>query len=544
MDGPAVDGLARREGPGGERPRSRGSILRRVRFAVAGIASLAAVVSAIAQQQGGVPPPPFPPENPITEAKRVLGKILFWDEQVSSHNTVACGTCHRPLDGGTDGRVAVNSGPDTIFPSPDDIFGSPGVVSRDAAGNVVNDPVFGFGVQVTPRSANTAIMAAYAPEMFWDGRARPTFLNPETGTPSIQNGGALENQATAPILNSVEMAHQGRTWADVRTKLGAALPLGDATSLPPDVTSAIASHPSYASLFQAAFGDPNITGERIAFAIATYERTLVANQTPWDAFIAGNPNAMTQGQIAGWDFFRNSPCGVCHTPPFFTNQTFRNIGLRPPGEDLGRQIVTQNPIDRGRFKVPTLRNVGLKVTHMHNGRIATVQDSVLWYRPNNPARFLDNLDPILPVGVPPDVLPALVDFLSNALTDPRVAQETAPFDKPTIHGGNLPLLDVAPDTLTLSWPSLTGALRYNVYRGDLSSLRNTGTDGLPAAGFGACVSVTDPDTTDNTFVDPAMPEPGQGFFYLKSVVDSQNVERGLGATSDGRAHTVLVPCPQ
>jgi len=180
---------------------------------------------------------------------------------------------------------------------------------------------------------------------------------------------------------------------------------------------------------------------------------------------------------------------------------------------------------------------------MHNGRQATLADAVLWYRPNNPERSPDNLDPILPVPVPPNVLPALLDFLSNGLTDPRVAAESFPFDRPTLHGGDLPRLDFQADQVTLSWPPLQNAQRYPLYRGDLASLRVVGPDGLPVAGYGACVSGSDPDPADTMFADPELPSPGEGFFYLKAVVDAAGAERGLGATSAGQARAVLVPCP-
>lgn len=489
-----------------------------------------------------LPPPPVPSENPISEAKRILGKVLFWDEQLSSNGTISCGGCHRPGNGGGDPRVAVNPGLDSVTPSADDILGSPGVVHADASGLPVDDPVFGAAVQVTARAANSFLMAPYAPELFWDGRARSTFTDPESGSTSIVSGGALESQATGPILNHAEMARDARTWSDVRGKLARSLPLGDATDLPPDVSTALAGGASYPDLFQNAFGDGAISAERIAWALATYERTLVPNQSPWDRFVAGDAGAMSAGQVNGWNFFRNSPCSICHTPPFFTNQSFRNIGIRPPAEDLGRQNVSGLVQDRGRFKVPTLRNVGLKATHMHNGRIATVNDSVLWYRPNNPQRSADNLDPILPVGVPPQVLPALVDFLQNALTDPRVAAETTPFDRPRIHGGNLPVVSFATDRVTLSWPLLEGVQRYYVYRGSLASLHDLGPDGAPSAGFGTCLSTLDPNTADASLVDNETPNAGEGFFYLKSVVDGSGTERGLGATSEGRPRTVLASC--
>src|SRR4051812_31959769 len=73
-----------------------------------------------------LPPVPQPVENPITEPKRVLGKILFFEEQISSSNTVSCATCHVTARGGADPRLARNPGPDGVLNTPDDRIASPG----------------------------------------------------------------------------------------------------------------------------------------------------------------------------------------------------------------------------------------------------------------------------------------------------------------------------------------------------------------------------------------------------------------------------------
>ena len=489
-----------------------------------------------------LPPVPVPLANPITEEKRALGKILFWDEQLSGDDTVSCGTCHANGRSGTDGRVGINPGPDVVFGDADDVRGSFGVRHADVLGNPVLDAIFGLGVQVTGRSANAAIMAAYSPELFWDGRAPETFIDPQTGTTSIFNGGALESQAIAPILSSVEMGRDNREWSHVAAKLAMSEPLGHATAVPPDVVPLIAAHPTYGELFQAAFGDPAVTAERIAKAIATYERTLVPNQTPWDRFVAGIPGAMTPGQTAGWNFFRGSPCAACHTPPTFSNFTYRNIGVRPPTEDPGRQNVTGLPGDRGRFKVPTLRGVGLKTTYMHNGVFSNLPDVVAHYRPGNPAIFLDNIDPILPVPVPPAVGPALIDFLANALTDPRVAAQTFPFDQPTLHAGGLQRLNFDPDKTTMRWPSLLGVPSYVMYRGSIADLVDFNADGLPDSGYGVCITDLDPNPADSIFVDAELPTEGQGFFYIKGVRDG-GIVRGLGVTSAVKPRVPAAECP-
>ena len=480
-------------------------------------------------------PPPVPAENPITEQKRVLGKILFWDERVSSDNGVACGTCHQPAVGGSDPRLGLNPGPDGVTPSPDDRIGSPGVPRRDPTGRPIADPVFGFGMQVTGRAANSPIGAAYASDVFWEGRARSEFVDPETGLTAIPYGGGLESQAVGPIVSHVEMARDGRGWADVRAKLAISHPLSDATDLPADVAGALAGGATYADLFQAAFGDATVSAQRIAFAIGTYERTLVPDQTPWDRYMAGDGGAMTPLQVQGWNTFNNSLCTFCHQPPMFSDQEFHNIGIRPPDEDLGRIVVSENEVDRGRFKTPTLRNGGLKPTFMHNGRLSSIEESVLWYRTGNPDRSDDNLDSFVPVDLAEEEIPGVVDFLTHGLTDPRVAAEVFPFDRPRLHGGALPVLGFGGHDL-LQWPPLQGIQRYNVYRGTLQSLRTGG-------GYGSCASIGDPDHADAVFQDTELPAPGQGFFYLKDVVDSTGAERGLGTNGLGVPRTVLVPCP-
>ena len=84
--------------------------------------------------------------------------------------------------------------------------------------------------------------------------------------------------------------------------------------------------------------DPAITAERIAFAIASYERTLIPDQTPWDDFMQGDQQALTPGQVNGWNFFQASQCSTCHAPPMFTDQTYRNIGMRPVAEERSRLL--------------------------------------------------------------------------------------------------------------------------------------------------------------------------------------------------------------
>ncbi len=385
-----------------------------------------------------LPPVPVPAENPITEAKRVLGKMLFWDEQLSSDNTVACGTCHRPAAGGADPRVGRHTGTDkrTI----DDIWGSPGVVAMNEAGETLEHPIFGREPQVTTRIAPSNFGALWATEQFWDGRARSEFVDPLTGEVVIASGGALESQALAPLSNPVEMTRPGRTWDELTEKLEGVEPLALARNLPPDVAAAIEANPDYPSLFQVAFDDPEITPVRIAFAIATYERTLVADQTPWDRYMAGDDTALTEQAAYGWRSFQRLHCVNCHEPPLFTNNDFLNIGLRLISFDRGRQVVTGDEEDGGEMKVPSLRNVALRTRFMHTGEFNRLPEAIIFY---DSAIALPGRDEIPDVGTYFFDLSGLDNydlaaFLRNGLVDPRVANETFPFDRPTLQSEETP----------------------------------------------------------------------------------------------------------
>ena len=420
---------------------------------------------ATGQPRGGslLPPVPVPEGNPITEEKRVLGKVLFFDEQLSTDNTVACATCHQMVDGGADPRIATNPGLDGILDTPDDIRGSPGVIRQDAQTDYDPSPLFALNPQVTDRSANSVINAAYHRELFWDGRASEVLTDPDTGEVRLEAHAALESQTLGPPLNSVEMAHGGRDWAHVTAKLAHARPLALASNLPPDIADAVLDAGSYPELFARAFGDAEITAERIALAVATYERTLISDQSPWDAFVQGDTAALTATEARGWAAFQANQCAVCHTPPLFTNDEFRNIGVRPIAEDAGRQAVTGDPSDRGKFKVPGLRNTGLKRTYMHNGQFGNLTTVVGFYSGNGQAP--DNLDPVMTtIDFPPTVAADIAAFLQNGLTDPRVANGEFPFDAPDLHGRPGAPLNPQPLGPTTARPDSAGRVPQVVAR--------------------------------------------------------------------------------
>lgn len=378
-------------------------------------------------------PPPVPAQNPITAAKTNLGKTLFWDEQMSSSGTMACATCHSMPGGGGDPRAlqAVHPGVDGVFGTPDDVHGSPGVIARDANGTHVRRAPFPLRPQVSRRKAPPVLMSAYPGVQFWDGRATGTFLDPVTNQVVIPNGASLETQAAAPATNDQEMAHIGENWPAIAARIAAAKPLAIASNVPAALATWLGNR-DYPALFTEAFGTPDVTPSRILLAIATYERTLVPNQTPYDAFAAGNPGAMTQQEHRGFQLFSGPfRCVVCHTPPTFGGPGFANIGVRPINEDRGRAEVTNQPQDQGAFKIQQLRNVGQRAPFFHSGRFNTLAEVVQFY--SRGGDFHVNQDQrIAPFALLPGDVDAVVAFLSHALNDPRVAAGTGPFDHPTL----------------------------------------------------------------------------------------------------------------
>ena len=207
-----------------------------------------------------------------------------------------------------------------------------------------DDQPFSFGVdgQPTGRHTPTLINRAWGKSEFWDGRA-PT----------------LESQVVIPETNPHEM---GETTDQLVQKLQAIK--------------------GYAPLFAAAFGDSTINFERITQALANYERTIVSGDAAYDRFVAGDKSALTKEQKAGLEFFNGKgECAECHKPPFFTDESFANLGVGAANKvpDPGRADVTKKKRDLGKFKVPTLRDLARRGPYMHDGSLKTLGDVLDFY---------------------------------------------------------------------------------------------------------------------------------------------------------------------
>ncbi len=431
------------------------------------------------QCQPGYPVVPFPAENSFDEKKAMLGKILFWEEQIGELDTMACGTCHRAEAGGSDPRSATpaahRSGPDGKLDSQpgkesDDIRGSLGTPVCTSDGAIV-DPT----VQVTGRKAPTYIDAMFALEVFWDGRAGyckngeagggcfydpdlppgapPRIIGQLDVTAKRLVGGALEAQASGPPVNPVEMACESQTWGDIASKLRTVRPLAKASNIPTEMQAFIDAHgASYPAMFADVYGasnklqperdpDDSINTRRIVYAIATHERRLTSHETPWDRWNKGDPYAMSERQVRGFELFMGKGrCGVCHAPPLFTDLAFHYLGFHKPVTDEGRRAITHAQSDYGRVKTPTVRNVGLRepggLLRSGEGAGHDLQSMMGLYNEGglrSDPSVLRFLDPSLEVlGLERDEIDAMIDFMANGLSDPRVGAALPPFDHPRL----------------------------------------------------------------------------------------------------------------
>jgi cytochrome c peroxidase len=221
-----------------------------------------------------------------------------------------------------------------------------------------HNPIYGFGDNKAfsigvygregTRNSPSIYNTAYNKFQFWDGRAS-----------------SLEEQALGPIKNPVEM---NNTLENVIKYL-------NDPSQP--------NYNEYQSLFKQAFNG-EISALNIAKAIAAYERTILAFDTPYDRYLQGNSSAISESAKKGESlFFGKARCNDCHTSPLFSDNSFHNIGvpLNPvkPVNDNGRYDVTKKPEDMGKFKTPTLRNAGLTPPYMHNGVFNTFQEVIDFY---------------------------------------------------------------------------------------------------------------------------------------------------------------------
>lgn len=204
------------------------------------------------------------------------------------------------------------------------------------------------------RSAPTVWNAAFLSVQFWDGRAA-----------------TLEDQAKGPITNPVEMGMSNHDVAVQR----------------------IQKIPGYQKSFEKVFGSPNaINIDNIAKAIASYERTLITPNSPFDRYMRGNKKAISAEAIKGMELVNTVGCTACHSGPNFAGPQlpvgtgfFMKFPTFPGSEydkkykltdDTGRHTVTQKPEDKNMWRVPTWRNIALTAPYFHNGSVQSLDEAV------------------------------------------------------------------------------------------------------------------------------------------------------------------------
>ena len=173
----------------------------------------------------------------------------------------------------------------------------------------------------------------------------------------------------------------------------------------------------YALYFKGAFGTEEITKERVAKAIADYERTRMSGNSPWDRWKKGREENAVSAEVKKGDelFSGKAGCNQCHLGQNFTDSTFHNLGIgwdpkTRKFKDEGRFVVTKIDAERGAFKTPTVREVSLHAPYMHDGSLATLRDVVEHY--NKGGIRNANLDPkIKPLKLTEDEINALVKFM-------------------------------------------------------------------------------------------------------------------------------------
>ncbi len=162
--------------------------------------------------------------------------------------------------------------------------------------------------------------------------------------------------------------------------------------------------PRYQRQFKQAFGSEEINSTRFLQALSQFLATMVSANSPYDKYMRQEGFQFNSDQLEGHALF-NQHCSACHASDLFTDQSFRNNGFSTSADllrDAGREEITLNPDDRGKFKVPSLRNVEYTAPYMHNGKLASLTDVLNFY--SSRVQVSATLDPILNVNAQPGIL--------------------------------------------------------------------------------------------------------------------------------------------
>src|SRR6266404_5973729 len=304
-------------------------------------------VAAVGQSMGSAlpPTPKAPGDNPTTQAKVALGRLLFWDPLLSGPQDVACATCHHPQNGYAEDRDL-----------------SLGVTGIGLGKSRRQAP--GSSIPIVKRNSPTVLNIAFSGSdqsgsydpvtapMFWDMRVK-----------------SLELQALEPLKANEEM--RGNTY-----------PEGDEAVA--KVVAKLQANAEYRRLFAGAFGGKQpVNAENLGRAIAAFERTLLANNSPFDRYMRGDRSAMTEEQVSGMQRFEEIGCIRCHNGPMFSDYKLHVMGVPDnpalPASDGGAQkppcpaspqeprtAASRAACDSYAFRTASLRNLQFTFPYGHN----------------------------------------------------------------------------------------------------------------------------------------------------------------------------------
>ncbi len=348
---------------------------------LASAAAIAAFAGAAQAGENSYPPlaplgdPPIPADNPMTDAKVELGKMLFWDPRLGGDASTACVTCHEPAQGWAFGDSLSRGYPGTVH----------------------------------WRNSQSVINSAYLGQLFWAGAAK-----------------SLEAQAPSAAKGAVA----GNGENDV-------------------METRLAFIPEYRRRFNEVFGTQWPLIPDAWRAIATFERTLIQNDTPLDRYLRGDETALSDDQKAGMELFNGKAgCIQCHNGPLASDENYYNLGV-PPAErweedglaqvtfryelyakgvtqemyrklkdDPGLYFRTKEPGDMGKFRTPPLRYTLYTAPYMHNGAFWDLEEVVQFYNQGGGENeFTDGsmaatkTDLLKPLGLSDEEVSQLVAFL-------------------------------------------------------------------------------------------------------------------------------------
>lgn len=321
-----------------------------------------------------------PTDNSPSMEKMLLGKKLFWDPILSGNKDIACVSCHHPKDG---------------YAEQLDL--SIGVGGAGLSENRMN------GVQVkrnSPSILNTAYNGinsegVFNPEeapMFWDNRIN-----------------SLEAQALQPILSAEEM--RGTEILE--------------SAIMDTILLRLQNIPAYVSMFEEAFGDSEISEENLGKAIASFERSLTANNSRFDQYINGDKSALSSIEVRGMINFSEVGCVNCHNGPMFSD--FELHVLTVPEND---KLVEADKGDGSfAFRTPSLRNLVQTAPYMHNGVFASLEEVLEFYddaddeSQNSHVPSQQRDQKLEQLNIPDDKVASIIAFL-KALDDDNFDNET------------------------------------------------------------------------------------------------------------------------